>query len=258
MEIDQIYLGNAYELIKQVPDKSVDLIVTDPPYLYTTKDEKSVFLTREQALAKAKTMADYQAEIEKIANRLQIQSISGGFDFSLLDTLDSKMKKVNIYIWCSVHQIYPILAHYLSKGCLIDILTWHKTNCSPLANGTYLNDTEYCVFAHDHGVLVGGDRSTKAKWYCSSTNQCDKKKYDHPTIKPLEIIKNFIINSSDEGSLVLDPFIGSGTTAVACKLLGRNYLGFEINQAYYAIAVDRLNGVSQIDRRNGYTQGRLF
>lgn len=76
------------------------------------------------------------------------------------------------------------------------------------------------------------------------------KAYGHPTIKPLDIIKTLIENSSRKGDLVLDPFIGSGTTAVACKSLGRNYIGFEINEKYYRIANERIEGFDQNGRMN--------
>lgn len=66
--------------------------------------------------------------------------------------------------------------------------------------------------------------------------------YKHPTIKPLDIIKNLIINSSQEGDTVLDCFMGSGTTGVACKELNRNFIGMEINEEYYQIAKDRILG----------------
>lgn len=84
--------------------------------------------------------------------------------------------------------------------------------------------------------------------YMTKTNVADKKLYDHPTIKPLEQISNFVLNSSDENDVVLDCFAGSGTTLVACKELNRHYIGFEINKDYYNIAKDRLNGISQRDR----------
>ena len=78
----------------------------------------------------------------------------------------------------------------------------------------------------------------------------DKKKYGHPTIKPLERIKDYIINSSQAGEIILDPFVGSGTTCVAAKRLGRKYIGFEINEKYYKIAKDRLQGWNQKNEMN--------
>jgi len=67
------------------------------------------------------------------------------------------------------------------------------------------------------------------------------KKQGHLTPKPLDLMKNIIIHSSNEGDTVLDPFMGSGTTAVACKQLGRNFIGFEINSVYVEIAKERLS-----------------
>ena len=72
----------------------------------------------------------------------------------------------------------------------------------------------------------------------------DKGNFEHPTIKPLEFVKNHIINSTGEGDIVLDPFCGSGTTCVAAKELGRQYIGIEIDPKYAKIAEDRLNGIT--------------
>ncbi|NBH73603.1 site-specific DNA-methyltransferase [Clostridiaceae bacterium] len=85
------------------------------------------------------------------------------------------------------------------------------------------------------------DSYEKAKTvYFQPINIYDKKDYPHPTIKPLNIIKNLIENSSRPGDLVLDPFLGSGTTAAACLELGRAYLGYEINPEYFGIAEKRI------------------
>jgi DNA modification methylase len=82
------------------------------------------------------------------------------------------------------------------------------------------------------------------KYYVTATNVADKEKYKHPTIKPLPIIKNLIINSSKEGDVVLDCFSGSGTTCVASKELNRQFIGIEIDEEYYKISLDRLNGIT--------------
>lgn len=74
-------------------------------------------------------------------------------------------------------------------------------------------------------------------------NVKDKRLYGHPTVKPLNIIRNLVENSSKEGYLVLDPFMGSGTTAVACKELNRNYIGFEISKDYVEASLNRLASV---------------
>lgn len=135
------------------------------------------------------------------------------------------------------------------KQCRFEILTWHKTNPIPTCNGKYLSDTEYCLLFRGENTKIGGTMETKKKYYISEINKKDKDLYKHPTIKPLEFVKHHIINSTNENDVVLDCFCGSGTTLVACKELGRNYIGFELNPDYYKIAVDRVNGISQKDKR---------
>lgn len=78
------------------------------------------------------------------------------------------------------------------------------------------------------------------KYYITPTNKEDKKLYKHPTIKPLNIIKNLIINSSQENDTVLDCFMGSGTTGVACKELNRNFIGIELDENYFNISKERI------------------
>ena len=131
------------------------------------------------------------------------------------------------------------------------MFVWHKTNPIPTCNNKYLSDTEYCLIFREDGTSCNydGTYETKSKYYISEINKKDKDLYGHPTIKPLEVVKNHISNSTKEGDVVLDCFMGSGTTAVACKELGRNYIGFELNPEYYQIAIDRVNGITQKDRK---------
>lgn len=272
--INKLINADCYEFIKEIPDNSIDLIITDPPYEYTTggcgKNQtgkyKELFdrknknrddlekltvnskmsdedyeLELKKGLEKGLTAEQARTWADKVKNRIEIKSISSGFDFSLLDELDRVMKKINIYIWCSKHQVQPLLKHYIDKDCNIEILTWHKSNPLPTMNNTYANDTEYCIFAREKGVNLYGNYETKKKYYITPINLNDKDKFIHPTIKPVQIIENLVINSSKEDDIVLDCFCGSGTTCVACKNTNRKYIGIEINEEYYKIATKRLN-----------------
>lgn len=256
--INTITLGDSYKLIKDIPDKSIDLIIIDPPYEYTTGGEGGCFETKKKkyhgeyykvAINTNNINKLYRNESQKRVwedkkkSREEIKHISSGFDLELLNELDRILKKINIYIWCSKHQIEPLLKHYLDKNCNIEILTWHKTNPLPTMNNTYANDTEYCIFARESGVALNGNYETKRKYYVTNINTKDKKKYKHPTIKPLSIIKNLIINSSKKEDIVLDCFSGSGTTCIAAKELNRNFIGIEIDPEYHKISIDRLNGI---------------
>lgn len=126
------------------------------------------------------------------------------------------------------------------KDYNIDLLTWHKTNPTPTCNNKYLSDTEYLLFFRENGVKVYGEYCTKKKYYVTPTNKADKDKYRHPTIKPLNIMENIVLNSSKEGEVVLDCFMGSGTTGVACKKLGRDFIGVELDKEYFEIAKERI------------------
>lgn len=221
--INTITLGDSYELIKDIPDKSIDLVVIDPPYEYTTGGGAGCFGTKKrkyhseyykvatntnslQNSKEYKNEGQKRVWEDKKKSREEIKHISSGFDLELLNELDRILKKINIYIWCSKHQVEPLLKHYIDKNCNIEILTWHKTNPLPTMNNTYSNDTEYCIFARESGVPLNGNYETKRKYYVTNINTKDKEKYKHPTIKPLSIIKKLIINSSKEGDIVLDCF----------------------------------------------------
>jgi site-specific DNA-methyltransferase (adenine-specific) len=77
--------------------------------------------------------------------------------------------------------------------------------------------------------------------YTSKVNKKDKDKFNHPTCKPIELMEKFIINHTNEGSVVFDPFMGSGSTGVAAKNLNRNFIGIEMDEGYFNIAKKRIN-----------------
>ena len=220
--------GDCFELIKDIKDNSVALVVIDPPYEFSTK-----YISNN---------SDNKSPLNKRKNKqaAELKLISSGFDLSILDELNRIMKKINIYIWCSKMQVSKILNYYESKKCNVDILTWHKTNPAPTCNNSYLSDTEYLIFAREKGVKMYGCYETKRKYYVTPTNTKVKKLYKHPTIKPLHIIENLIINSSLENDIVLDCFMGSGTTGAACKKLNRKFIGIELDKDYFEIARNRI------------------
>lgn len=235
LKINNIYLGDCYELIKRVPDKSIDLIITDPPY-----DIVGLHIGTGLLRGRKNTHVDKMMET----------NLGGGIDLSILDEFVRVLKKINIYIWCNKEQLYNYLTYFVEKQkCKFEIIFWGKNNPAPFVNGHYLKDKEYCLFFWQSGVKLYGNYHTLNTFYEQNTNIYDKKDYGHPTIKPLDIIKNLIFNSSLEKQVILDPFLGSGTTAVACKELKRNFIGIEIDENYYRIATDRLQGT----KANGET-----
>lgn len=137
-----------------------------------------------------------------------------------------------------------MLDYFVTKrGCLFNILVWCKTNPTPFANDNFLPDIEYCLIFREKGKTKLNDGyNLKSKWYMSSANIEDKKNYGHPTCKPVPLIERHIALSTKEGDIVLDPFMGSGSTALACKHLNRKYIGFEIDKEYWEKSCKRLKG----------------
>lgn len=222
MRVDTIYNMDCLEGMKSLPDKCVDLVIADPPYvietsgggLYTQPDKQYV---------------------------KELNGMKDGFDPRVLDELCRVMKRINCYFFCSQKQIQPLLDYFVSgRKCNWNLLSWHKSNPVPACGNKYLTDTEYVLFFREKGVKVGGSFDTKHTYWVTPLNQKDKKLYKHPTVKPQFIVDQLIINSSQPGDLVLDPFLGSGTVAVSAVANGRHYLAYEINPDYFEMAETRL------------------
>lgn len=221
--METLHLGDCMDIMKTIEDKSIDLVITDPPYKIETSGGGLY------------TQADKQYVKE-------LNSMKDGFSEDVLDELCRIMKKINIYFFCSQKQIIPLLDYFVKKKkCNWNLLTWHKTNPVPACGNKYLTDTEFILFFREKGVKVYGNYNTKFTYYVTPLNQKDKKKYGHPTIKPQEILLNLVTNSSQEGDTVCDPFMGSGSTGVACKSLNRDFVGIEVDNNWYQIAQNRIN-----------------
>ena len=216
----KLYNGDCLEVLKNIADKSIDLVVCDPPYEIKTMKGGGIMGKRK-----------YKDEISFMID---------GFSEEVLNLLCKKMKKINIYIYCSKLQVPKLLNYFINKKCNFEILAYHKTNPTPLCGNTYLPDTEYIIFAREKGVKIYGEYKTKFKYYIDKVNKSDKKKYKHPSCKPIPLLKRHIINSSNENDIILDCFMGSGSTGVACMNTNRKFIGIELDKNYFDIASKRI------------------
>ena len=229
-ETNNIYNEDCYKAIKDIPEKSIDLIVTDPPYLIEQTKAGG-----NNGLAKS---------IQKMNNQLLDNDLTESINVEILDDFMRIMKTPNIYIWCNHKQIPMYLDYFVNKNdCSFDIIIWNKTNATPLFHNKYLTDKEYCLYFRKNGYCNPIDYESAKTVYYQPINTKDKDKFNHPTIKPINIIKTIIQNSSKPNDIILDCFLGSGTTAVAAKSINRQYIGFEIDPKWFEIAKDRLNNI---------------
>lgn len=221
MEIDKIYNRDCLEGMREIPSGSIDLVIADPPYQIDADGSGGCFGRKRRS---------FHSEID---------NMKAGIGNEYLEEMVRVCKIPNIYLFCSKNQLPQFLNFAVEKGMTFDLLTWHKLNPVPTCNNKWLSDTEYIVFMR-RGAPIFGSYETKHKFWVTQVNKADKDKWHHPTIKPLHIIKSLIINSVGRGGIVLDPFIGSGTTAVACVQEQRHFIGFEIDEKYYKIATERI------------------
>lgn len=229
--------GDCLEIMKDLSDNSVDLVIIDPPY----------------EIIGGKSGGCFGREKRKYHAQLYDTGLDKGIDNTVLDELIRIMKKINIYIWCNKNQLRQFIDYFEDLGATTDLLTWHKTNPVPTCNNKYLSDTEYLLYFRKSGVNMYGSYETKKKYYVTPTNKKDKQLYKHPTIKPLNIIENLVINSSKENDTILDCFMGSGTTGVAALKNNRSFIGIEIDEHYFKIAKKRIE--KEIDPFAGLSIG---
>jgi site-specific DNA-methyltransferase (adenine-specific) len=208
-----------------------DLILTDPPY-----ELKNI---------RAGGHSELAMSIQSAFDELDKPTLRKTVSRDYLEAMYTLQNRPNLYIFCNGKQIPYYLDFFAKeKGCKYDILIWYKTNAMPLYSNKYLCDKEYILYFRHGGYCNPASYEDAATVYISPLNQKDKKKYGHPTIKPLPLISKLIRNSSVKGQIVLDPFAGSGTTLAAAKMLGRNYIGFEIEPRWCDLANQRIKEVN--------------
>lgn len=221
MKIDKIYNADCIEGLRNIPDKSIDCVLTDIPYNKINRADNGL-----------RNLDKGCADI-------------GIFDLrDLTSTLCDKTKG-SIYMFCGSEQLSTIRATMAEKGMSTRVIVWEKTNPSPM-NGQkiWLSGIELCVFGKWGGATYN--------LHCKNTvlrYPCGESKL-HPTQKPLNLFRYLLQASTNEGDVVLDPFIGSGTTALACIKDKRHFVGFELNPHFFHIAEQRIQAE--------LSQGNLF
>jgi site-specific DNA-methyltransferase (adenine-specific) len=161
-------------------------------------------------------------------------------------------------IWVSgTHHVIFSIGHAMQElgFRILNDIAWEKPNPPPnLGCRCFTHSTETILWAarsvksrhrFNYPLMrqLAGGRQMKTVWRFPAPGRAEKTAGRHPTQKPLALIERCLLASTDEGASVLDPFLGSGTTAVACARLGRNCVGIEQDAAYCQLAIDRVKAV---------------
>ncbi len=221
-----IWLGDCLELMKQIPDGSVDCVVTDPPYKVisggTAHGDKLGF-GWEQSVLKGNNGKIFKH------NNVSITAFMTEFYRILKDG-------THCYVMINNKNLRELLnvADKIGFG-FHNLLDWKKNNAT--ANRWYMKDKELCLLFYKKPAKRINDCGSKSSFpFDNPRNKA------HPTEKPVELMQYYIENSSQPGDLILDPFSGSGATAVAAERSGRRWIAIEKDPEYYIKSVGRLCG----------------
>ena len=205
----QLIHGDAAEVLPTL--LPVDLILTDPPYNVVNRSDNGL-----RALTKG-------------------QADAAPVDVRRFACLLNNATTGSMYVWCGTEQVSSWRRWFVYFGLSTRLCIWEKSNPSPM-NGQYLwlSSIEACVFA----------RKPKAPFFrrCKSPvwRGPTQRLKGFPCPKPVWLMKELVTASCPEGGTVLDPFMGSGSTGVACLETGRRFVGIEIDSDVYSLAKDRL------------------
>ena len=234
LQLNKLYNMDCLEGMKLIPDNIIDLVVTDPPYkiisggvtIQPNKNEpKGIFNRRD----KRKDRSD-NARNGKMFNENDIK-----FSDWLPEIFRILKDATHFYVMCNDRNMQEMLNESKKVGFkLVNILVWKKNNCTP--NRYYMKNAEFVLLFRKGKAITINNVGTKQ---CLEINNIIGNK-QHPTEKPIELMKTYIENSSIENQIVLDPFMGSGTTAIAAMNTKRNFIGFELDKDYCDIANKRI------------------
>jgi site-specific DNA-methyltransferase (adenine-specific) len=220
LEINKIYNMDCLEGMKYIEDKSIDLVITDPPYK----------LVQGGCTNKAVTLKG--ATNLKSGNVFSDNSIK--FSDWIPEVYRVLKENSHCYIMCNDRNLKELLIESENAGFkLLNILVWKKKRHSP--NRYYLKNAEFIVFLRKGKAKNINNMGT---FQCLEIDNVENKL--HPSEKPVKLMEIFICNSSKSGDTVLDPFMGSGTVAISAINTGRKYIGFEINEEYCHMAEQRI------------------
>lgn len=242
----QLYNGDYLEVLKNIPDNSIDCIITDPPYLFVKGGQKS----------KKWNVGTWSNESYTLNNMAEFGEKE---IFIFLDGVINKLKKVNMFVFCSRLQIQFYFKWIMEhKKIKYDLLVWNKEKINVKMSKVFANDIEYIIRLYEPGVSLNkiykGEKLDSE--YYRKIRTCKQPKGEHETMKPIKILQDFIELSTKEGDIVLDCFMGSGSTGVACLNSNRNFIGIELNRTYFDLAKERIEKTENELKNNLFYEGK--
>jgi len=242
METNRIIKGDCIEELKKLPDESIDCIITDPPYMISQKGKS---IGRKSLSSKSwKRNMDIKLDFGKWD---QFEDEKEFFEFTenwFKECVRVLKTKGWIYIFFDKQKTgyFDLILGPKYGVKSRTIFVWGKVNPAPsFRKVNYLSASEFVwVGSKGECKLKNFLKQNEMHNYMLTPNKSSYGKTTHPTEKPILVITKFILTSSNEGDIILDPFIGSGTTAIACLKLNRKFIGIEKEEEYFTMANERI------------------
>ena len=231
-----LYLGDCMDILPTL-DK-VDAVIGDPPYSVSVAGARVVGQP-----GKGVRLLDFFAD----------DNDWKAMTATVLDAYDKGTESMpkTVIAWCGHRQIGPLIELLEGKGYSTRLLFWSKKCPPPSAPGAgFAQSVEQAVYAYLPGRIWNGGQYDFNRFEADSYRHGQPGKVEHPTQKPLALMKWNVDKLTDEGQTILDPFMGSGTTGVAAIQLGRKFIGIEREPKYFDIACKRIEQAA--------AQGKLF
>ena len=247
--VHKIILGDALKVLKTIPDNSVDLVFADPPYNMSKKNglgwKYSKHITMQEEWDMFSKEDYFKFNKEWLGECFRVLKHGG-----------------SLWVSGSFHNIYQtgfIIQEFFPDIKINNSIVWFKPNAQPnITCRMFTESTEHLIWATKNGDgkkwkfnyewskniednINNKGKQTRNVWSIPLTPKSEKWAGNHPTQKPEELLKRIILACTNEGDIVLDPFIGSGTTSAVAKLYGRNSIGIELNKKYISIIKKRLS-----------------
>ncbi|MCE2688123.1 MAG: site-specific DNA-methyltransferase [Rickettsiales bacterium] len=230
--MSQLINGDCFVELKNIPDNSIDLILTDPPY------NLGEYSTGNMNFSWRKSINNDIANWDK------------GFDPEMIkdDFLRVIKPTANIFVFCSYNLIGRWHSLFDPIFDSFQFFIWHKTNPVPkFRKAGFLNSCEVilCMWNKNH-IWNFGKQNEMHNFFESPICMGEERLKDpvHPTQKPIKLLKHLIKIASNEGSTILDPFMGVGSTGVASLEMGRDFIGIEIDSNYFNAASKRIENLN--------------
>lgn len=218
-----LYLGDALNVLPGLPP--ADLIVSDVPYALTTGGTPPP--------GKHRTMSGI-FNASRYGNDGQLVEATVPFPAMMKALYAAIGTDGDCYVMANDKNVHPLMDAAFEAGfSLHNLLVWDKIQ--PTANRWYMKNCEFTIY-----LWKGRARTINNPGSKQLLAGGIEKATGHPTEKPVHLMAEYIGNSSQRGDVVLDPFMGSGTTGVACVQLGRKFVGIELNEQFFDMACQRI------------------